>query len=55
MNPLPMPVSVLLASVRYMYNNHVEEELSMCKHLPIHTTEESTFSLIDMCMAEKRL
>jgi hypothetical protein len=53
MNPLLMPVSVLLAVLRYMYNNQVEEELSMCKPLPVHNTGVNIFSLTDLCMAEK--
>jgi hypothetical protein len=30
--------SVLLAFVVYIFNNQVEEEMLMCKPLPIHTT-----------------
>jgi hypothetical protein len=41
--------SVLLAFVRY--NNRVEQEIRMCRHLPTHTTVADIFNLIDLYMA----
>jgi len=31
-------LSVLLVFVRYMHNSQVEEQMLMCKPLPVHST-----------------
>jgi hypothetical protein len=40
-NPLMFTsLSVSLAYARYIYKNHIENEMRMCKPLPTHSTGE---------------
>jgi hypothetical protein len=48
-------LSALLAFVRYIYNNQVEEEMPICKRLPTHTTGEDIFNLTDLYISGKDL
>jgi hypothetical protein len=46
---------VLLAFVRCIYDNEVEEEKLMCKPLSGHATGENIFYLIQLFIAEEGL
>jgi hypothetical protein len=49
-----LPVFVLFAFVRYIYNNKVEEEMFICECLPAHTaTGKDISNVIYLYMAEK--
>jgi hypothetical protein len=48
-------LSVLLAFMRYIYNNQVEEEMLICKPWSAHITADDILNLIDLSMAEKGL
>jgi hypothetical protein len=48
-------LSVLLVFMRYMHNTHVEEEMLMCKRLPVHTMGEDIFKVIHSYMTDKGL
>jgi hypothetical protein len=52
MNPDIAGLSALLVFMRYMHNNQVEEQMLMCKPLPVHSMED-TFKLTDSYMTDK--